>query len=108
MTRKGKTMNKAPANATTTDGPDVEALAAKIAELEKALAERPVIEKGHRAYATKDVPRAMIQFAKWIAREFPELKVELDENGRASDATERLVTIASKAYKAFQASDLNV
>jgi len=106
-------MNKsteAPANsANPTDGPDVAALAAKIAELEKALAERPVVEKGHRAYATKDVPRAMIQFAKWIAREFPELKVELDEKtGRATDGTERLVTIASKAYKAFQASDLNV
>jgi hypothetical protein len=39
----------------------------------------------------------MTGFATWIAREFPEL----------GPIDPRLVTIASKAYRYFQASDLN-
>jgi hypothetical protein len=41
----------------------------------------------------------MVQFTKWIEREFPELGGNVDA---------RVVMIASKAYRAFQASDLNV
>jgi len=83
-----------------------DALAAALAA---ELAKRPAKpESGYRAWATKDVPSAMVYFAKWISREFPELGIELNpETGRADEKLERLVTIASKAYKYFQASDLN-
>jgi len=69
------------------------ALAAKLAET------KPVKETGHRAYATKPVTDAMVKFTEWINREFPELGGDVDA---------RLVMIASKAYKWFQSSDLNV
>jgi hypothetical protein len=61
----------------------------------------PVRESGHRAWATKDVPRAMVQFARWIAREYPDLYPD-------GEVDARLVMIASKAYRFFQSSDLNV
>jgi len=68
------------------------ALAAKLAE-----AAKPVKVTGHRAYATKEIPSAMVGFTKWIEREFPEIE----------NVDPRLVTIASKCYKYFQSSDLN-
>jgi hypothetical protein len=76
-------------------------------ETERASAKPVTVERGYRAYATKATPTAMDYFARWISREFPELGIALDPTtGRADDRTERIVTIASKAYKAFQASDL--
>jgi hypothetical protein len=54
-------------------------------------------EPGYRRYATSEIPAAMMGFTKWIAREFPEL----------GPIDPRLVTIASKGYRYFQASDLN-
>lgn len=56
---------------------------------------------GHKAYATKAVPGAMVQFTEWIAREYPELKVD-----KTKDRDRRLIMIASKAYTFFQKSDL--
>lgn len=76
------------------------------AEKEAAIASRG--NSGPGNYGTKDIPRAMVGFTKWIAREYPGLGIALGENGRADDRTERLVTIASKAYRYFQSSDLNV
>jgi hypothetical protein len=64
----------------------------------KAAAEPRVT--GHRQWAAKPVPRAMLQFSTWIEREFP------DVVGKNVDP--RLVMIASKAYGHFQKSDLNV
>jgi hypothetical protein len=55
----------------------------------------------YRQWATKPVTRAMVDFSKWIEREFPELGKVTDERNQ------RLIMIASKAYGAFQASDLN-
>jgi hypothetical protein len=39
----------------------------------------------------------MASFAKWISREYPEF----------GEVDARLVTVASKAYRYFQASDLS-
>jgi hypothetical protein len=56
---------------------------------------------GHRQWATKPVTPAMLKFSTWIEREFPEL-------GKVTgDRDQRLIMIASKAYTAFQSSDLN-
>jgi hypothetical protein len=44
----------------------------------------------------------MAQFARWIEREYPELGA-VDPKRDA-----RLVMIASKAYRAFQGSDMRV
>jgi len=57
---------------------------------------------GHRAWATKAITPAMVKFTQWIAREYPELEVDPDD-----EDTMRLVMIASKAYGFFQSSDLN-
>jgi hypothetical protein len=58
---------------------------------------------GARIWASKDVTPAMAGFTKWIAKNFPELKVDAKPGSR--DA--RLVMIASKAYRYFQASPEN-
>jgi hypothetical protein len=63
----------------------------------KAKAATPRVT-GHRQWANKPVPQAMLQFSQWIAREFPEI-AQIDP---------RLVMIASKAYGAFQKSDMRV
>ena len=100
----------APKAAAPKAAPKPGTTAARIAELEAKLAEataRASRPDGYRAYATKETPRAMREFASWIAREFPELKIATGPDGRADERTERLVTIASKAYKSFQSSDLN-
>jgi hypothetical protein len=76
-----------------------EAVASALAAERAARPVAPVKEAGYRAYATKEVPRAMVQFTEWINREFADLYPE--------GVDSRLVTIASKAYKAFQSSDLN-
>jgi hypothetical protein len=55
-------------------------------------------ERGHRQFATKAVSATMKAYTEWIAREFPEV----------GPVDERLVMIASKCYRAFQDSDLNV
>jgi len=57
---------------------------------------------GHRQWAAKPIPSAMAYFTRWIAREFPELDIDPED-----DVNQRLVTIASKAYGYFQGSDLN-
>jgi hypothetical protein len=54
---------------------------------------------GHRQWATKPIPRAMLQFTEWIEREFADVFGE--------NVDPRLVMIASKAYGFFQKSDLN-
>jgi hypothetical protein len=54
---------------------------------------------GYRRYATAEVPTAMVGFSKWISREFADLFPD--------GVDPRLVTIASKGYRYFQASDLN-
>jgi len=58
---------------------------------------------GPAIWATKEVTPAMANFTRWIAREYPDLKIDTKPGSR--DA--RLVMIASKAYRFFQASDLN-
>jgi len=63
----------------------------------KANGKAPAGESGHRRYLTANVPTAMVGFTAWIEREFPEFG-KLDA---------RLVTVASKAYRYFQKSDLN-
>lgn len=57
---------------------------------------------GHRAYAAKQPPEAMVQFAAWIEREFKE------ELGEIKERDVRLVMIASKCYNWFQSSDMRV
>lgn len=56
-------------------------------------------EPGYRAYATKEIPSAMTGFAAWISREFKDIFPD--------GVDPRLVTIASKAYRYYQSSDLN-
>jgi len=58
---------------------------------------------GAQQWAAKPIPRAMVQFTQWIAREYPGLEIDPSD-----DATMRIVMIASKAYGYFQSSDLNV
>jgi hypothetical protein len=78
----------------------VAAAVATALEAERAKSPVPARkEGGYRAWATKDVTPAMEAFTCWIAREFPEL-------GALTARDARLVMIASKAYKAFQGSDL--
>lgn len=86
---------------TKTTGPSAAEVKAAHAKAAPVAETKPVKVTGHRAYATKPVPRAMVGFTAWIAREFPEL-------GKLSDRDARLVMIASKSYRAFQSSDLNV
>jgi hypothetical protein len=65
----------------------------------KAAAAKEPRVLGHKAYATKELPRAMRQFSDWIAREYPEM-------GKITDRDKRLIMIASKAYTFFQKSDM--
>ena len=53
----------------------------------------------YRRYATAEAPAAMVGFSKWISREFKDVFPD--------GVDPRLVTIASKAYRYYQASDLN-
>jgi hypothetical protein len=80
----------------------IAALLAKVEALETRSASPARSESGHRAWATKEIPSAMAQFARWIEREYPELGA-VDPKRDA-----RLVMIASKAYRAFQGSDMRV
>jgi len=73
------------------------ATTAKTTATAKANGKAPASESGHRRYLTANVPTAMVGFTAWIEREFPEFG-KLDA---------RLVTVASKAYRYFQKSDLN-
>ena len=60
---------------------------------------KPERVTGHRAYVDKPIPDAMVKFTAWIEREFSDLYPD--------GVDPRLVTIASKAYRFFQVSDLN-
>jgi hypothetical protein len=78
-----------------------EALARELAKQKKPEpkpAKEPRVT-GHRSYATKEITPAMVRFTQWIEREYADLFP------KGVDA--RLVMIASKAYGAFQSSDLN-
>jgi hypothetical protein len=80
-----------------------EAVSAALAE-ERAKATPVRRETGYRARLAQGTPAAMIGFTLWMAKEFPELKIDVDpKTGRATDRFEKLVTIASKEYRAFQA-----
>jgi hypothetical protein len=95
--------NDAPEVKDTTETESVTLTKEELARLlaEAVAAAKP--EAGHRAWATKPVPSAMTQFTEWIAREYPELELD-PTDGRE----QRLVMIASKAYRYFQGSDLRV
>jgi hypothetical protein len=75
-----------------------EALAAELEKAKQKAAPKEPRVTGHRMWATKEIPGAMLRFTKWINREFPEFGGDVDP---------RVVMVASKAYRYFQNSDLN-
>jgi hypothetical protein len=77
------------------------AIAAKVAEaVAAATAKLPKHEPAYRAYATKEISPACVQYAKWLNREFADLYPD------GVDA--RLLMIATRAYRWFQQSDLSL
>jgi hypothetical protein len=101
--------NPANANAKPEAKPEAPDLAAILARLEAAEARAAsaearaakTAETGARQWAAKPIPEAMIGFTAWIAETYPEFAASVDFD---AEVTARLVTVASKAYKYYQAT----
>lgn len=96
-----------PAADTAISADALAALLARIESAEKRAADAETraaktAETGARQWAAKPIPEAMVGFTAWIGETYPEFAaagIDFD-----ADATARLVTVASKAYKYYQAT----